>query len=160
VTRESEAQFVIRRATIDDVPILLTLIRQLAEHQGALDQVHTTEDGLRSALFSANPAAFAHVAERSGGVVGYALWYLSFSPWAGRQCIWLADLYVEPDSRRLGIACEFVHTLARRCIDNGYERIEWKMQDSNSTAEQFYRHIGASPQEGRVLYQLKGDALR
>lgn len=155
----NRSDFVIRRSTLDDIPRLLELIRQLASHQDALDQVHATEDGLRQALGANAPAAFAHVAESDGVVVGYALWYLSFSPWAGRQCMWLADLYVEPTHRGRGIGKALVRTLATLCSDAGYERVEWKMQESNELAANFYSAIGASQQAGRVLYQLKGPAL-
>lgn len=160
MTQFEGRHFIIRESTLDDIPRLLELICQLAAHQDALDQVHATEDGLRRALGSDTPAAFAHVAEKDAVVVGYALWYLSFSPWAGRQCIWLADLYVEPTYRNSGIGKALVRTLAELCSNAGYERLEWKMQESNKLAADFYGAIGASQQAGRVLYQLKGQALQ
>jgi GNAT superfamily N-acetyltransferase len=87
-------------ATAADVPRILELSRELAAYERSLDQVTTTTDDLRLALFAAQPAGFAHVAAADGYVIGFALWFVNFSTWLGRHGIYVEDLYVTPDFYR------------------------------------------------------------
>src|SRR5690606_12023209 len=94
---------VIRPATPADVPEIMAMIRELAEYEKAPNEVRTTEDDLRAALFRDDPVVFAHMAEddATGEVAGYALWFLNFSTWRG-QGIYLEDIYVRPHMRGAG----------------------------------------------------------
>lgn len=91
----------IRTATPADVPTILTLIRELADYEHALDEAVATEEQLHESLFGAAPTIFAHMAvdDATGESVGFALWYLTFSTWLGRNGIYLEDLYVRPECR-------------------------------------------------------------
>jgi GNAT superfamily N-acetyltransferase len=137
----------IRPAVPADVPRILALIADLAEYERSLDQVVTTEDDLRAALFAARPALFAHVAVVGGEVVGFALWFLNFSTWLGQHGIYLEDLYVTPEMR------------GRGCVQRGYGRLEWWVLDWNEPAIGFYRSIGAEPMSEWTVQRLSGDAL-
>ena len=75
---------VVRRARLDDVPVVLQLIKELATYEREPDAVVATEAQLRAALFGPDPKAFCHIAEDDAGeVVGFALWFLNFSTWEG-----------------------------------------------------------------------------
>lgn len=151
----------IRPAVVEDVPVVLRLIRELAEYEKALDEVETTEEQLREALFpgEGDAAVFAHVAEVDGEVVGCALWFLSFSTWTGTHGIWLEDLYVTPAQRGSGLGQELLRTLAAICVEGGYHRLEWWVLDWNTPSIGFYESIGAVAQDEWTRFRLDGQAL-
>lgn len=141
----------IRSATPDDVPAILTLVRELATYERAAHEVIATEDDLRAALFGEAPAVFCHVAETGGEVVGFALWFRTFSTWLGRHGIWLEDLYVRPAHRGSGLGRALLETLA---AERGDGRLEWAVLDWNEPAQGFYRTLGAAPQDEWTTWRL------
>ncbi|MEV4218043.1 MULTISPECIES: GNAT family N-acetyltransferase [unclassified Nonomuraea] len=149
----------IRPATPDDVPVINQLVRDLAEYEKSLHEVKLTDERLKDALFGDSPAAYAHVAESDGQVVGFALWFLSFSTWTGTYGIYLEDLYVRPESRGGGHGKALMTELARIGVERGYERFEWSVLDWNQPSIDFYRSIGAEPCDEWIRYRLSGDAL-
>ena len=150
---------VIRPATIDDIPDILRLVRALADYERALHEVKATEEQLRERLFGDEPKVFAHVVEHDGRVVGFALWYLTFSTWNGTHGIYLEDLFVEPDVRGKGYGKLLLTELARSAGERGYERVEWSVLNWNTPAIEFYAAMGARPQDEWTVYRLTGDAL-
>jgi GNAT superfamily N-acetyltransferase len=134
-------------------------VRELAEYERALDEVRLEQADVVAALFCEHPAAFCHVVEAEGEVVGLALWYLTFSTWVGRHGIYLEDLYVRPDHRRDGHGTALLATLARLCVERGYGRLEWAVLDWNTPALEFYRSLGARPLDDWTVHRLSGDAL-
>jgi GNAT superfamily N-acetyltransferase len=103
----------IRPARPGDVPAIHRLIRDLADYQGFPDSVVSTPDDLRRSLFDGEPAVFAHVAEHEGAVVGYALWFLTYSTWMGTHGIHLEDVYVHPSVRGQGYGRALLAELAQ-----------------------------------------------
>lgn len=149
----------IRYATTGDVPEILRLVRELAEYERALHEVKATEDQLRARLFGDDPKVFAHVAEHDGRVVGFAVWFLTFSTWNGTHGIYLEDLFVEPEYRGHGYGKGLLTELARVADDRGYGRVEWSVLDWNEPAIGFYKALGARPQGEWTVHRLAGDAL-
>ncbi|WP_433327268.1 N-acetyltransferase family protein [Spirillospora sp. CA-294931] len=149
----------IRPATPDDVPAMLRLVRDLAEYERALHEVKATEDDLREHLFGPEPRVFAHVAEHEGTVVGFALWFLTFSTWVGRHGIYLEDLYVDPEIRGKGYGRRLLTELARIADERGYGRVEWSVLNWNTPSIGFYESLGARPQDEWTVFRLTGDAL-
>jgi GNAT superfamily N-acetyltransferase len=150
----------IRPARPADVPVIYQLIRDLAAYEKALPEVTGTEQDLRRALLADPPAVFAHVAEHDGEVVGFALWFLNFSTWAGKHGIYLEDLYVRPDMRRFGLGRALLAELARICVERGYPRLEWWVLDWNQPARAFYAALGAAEMDEWTVHRLTGPALR
>jgi len=150
---------VIRIATPNDIPDILRLIRDLAEYERALHEVKATEEQLRESLFADDPKVFAHVVEHEGRVVGFALWFLTFSTWNGTHGIYLEDLYVEPQFRGHGYGKALLTELARIADERGYGRVEWAVLNWNTPAIAFYESLGARPQDEWTVYRLTGDTL-
>jgi GNAT superfamily N-acetyltransferase len=149
----------VRPATPDDVGLILSLIRELAEFERALHEVHATEESLRSTLFAERPAAFCHIAEYDGQAAGFALWFLNYSTWLGGHGLYLEDLYVRDDVRGKGVGITLLAELARICVDRGYPRLEWWVLDWNP-ARGFYEALGASALTEWIPYRLTGEALQ
>jgi GNAT superfamily N-acetyltransferase len=144
----------IRPARPDDVPVLLSLIRELADYERSLDQVAATAGSLRSALFADAPAVFCHVAVLDAEVVGLALWFLNFSTWTGTHGIYLEDLYVRPDARGAGAGRALLLSLVDVARERGYARVEWSVLDWNEPAIGFYRSLGAVPMADWTVWRL------
>ncbi|MBA2947233.1 GNAT family N-acetyltransferase [Streptomyces himalayensis] len=151
----------IRTAVPADVPVIHAMIRELAAYEKALDEARATHEQLHDALFGERPAAFAHIAEddATGEAVGFALWFLNFSTWRGVHGIYLEDLYVRPDRRGGGHGKALLAELARICVERGYERLEWSVLNWNEPSIEFYRAMGALPQDEWTVYRLTDEAL-
>ena len=150
----------IRAAEPGDVDAVVGLIGDLAEYERARHEVQVDATSLHAALFGPTPAVFAHVAVVDGEVVGFALWFLSFSTWLGRHGIYLEDLYVRPEHRGGGHGRALLATLARIAVDRGYGRLEWAVLDWNEPALAFYRALGAVALDEWTVHRLTGDALQ
>ena len=150
----------IRPAAPADVPVVLELVRELAVYEKEPDAVEATEELLAAALFGPSPVASCHVAEVDGAVVGFALWYVSFSTWQGRPGLWLEDLFVRPAARGHGLGKALLQALAQVCVDRGYGRFEWWVLDWNVDAQGFYRSLGARPEDDWTVWRVDGEQLQ
>jgi GNAT superfamily N-acetyltransferase len=159
----------IRAATPADVPVIHTLVRELALYERAVDEARATPGQLHDALFGPDPAAYALIAqdgeedgEEDGGgeAVGFALWFRNFSTWTGTPGMYLEDLYVRPEARGAGHGGALLAALAAICVERGWSRFEWSVLDWNDKALGVYRSIGAVPQDEWTVQRLSGPALR
>ena len=92
-------------------------------------------------------------------MVGFALWFISYSTWAGRHGIYLEDLYVTPRRRGQGHGKALLAELARICVQRGYRRLEWWVLDWNTRARGFYASLGATAMDQWTVHRLTGPAL-
>jgi GNAT superfamily N-acetyltransferase len=152
--------FIISPATEPDVPDILEMIRELAEFEHLAHEVHTDADGLRAALFGAQPVAWALLARVDGAVAGYAIYYRTFSTFVGRPGIYLEDLYVRPAFRQKGVGRGLLEAVGEASIALGGGRFEWMALDWNENALRFYRGLGAKVMEDWVLLRLTGGEVR
>ena len=149
----------IRRVARSDVERVVALAHELADYEKAPDECHLTATQLHAALFGPEPALFGHVAEVDGEVVGFAVWFLSFSTWRGVHGLYLEDLFVRPEHRGSGLGRALLVALARECVERGYERFEWSVLNWNTPSIEFYRSQGAVPLDEWTRYRLADDAL-
>lgn len=150
----------IRAAERHDVPLLLSLIRELAEYERAADEVLGTEELLHEALFGAEHVAEAVIAEVGGEPAGFALFFRTFSTWLCLPGLWLEDLYVAAGHRRSGVGRALLAHLAQLAVSRGYGRLEWSALQWNTPALDFYESIGASRLEEWRVFRLTGASLR
>src|SRR5690606_31749200 len=116
----------VRPVRPDDVPAVVAMAHELAEYERAPDECHLTDADLHRALFADHPAVFGHVAVAADDVpVGFALWFLNYSTWEGRNGIHLEDLFVRPAARGSGAGRALLAALAQICVERGYRRLEW-----------------------------------
>jgi GNAT superfamily N-acetyltransferase len=149
----------VRDATSADLGEIAIMIRELAVFEEAAAEVAFDPDDLARHLFGPDPAARVLLATvpPAGGeagdgdvVAGMAVWFRTFSTWVGRPGIWLEDLFVRPQYRRLGLATELLTALAGRTDG----RLEWQVLDWNRDAVAFYAGLGAAPVAGWTRYRL------
>jgi len=150
----------IRQAAEADVPLVASLIRELAEYERLKDEVTMTEERLRVALFGERPYAEVAIAEDASGVpLGFALFFHNFSTFLGQPGIYLEDLFVRPSHRGAGVGRALLEHLARLAGERGCGRLEWAVLDWNEPAIGFYRRLGARPQDDWTVFRLSGEAL-
>ena len=149
----------IRTAVPADAPLILALIRELAEYERLSHEVDATEGMIAAALFTRSPRVFCEIAEWEGEPAGFALWFYSFSTFRGRHGLYLEDLFVRPVFRGKGIGKALLVHLANQCIANGWSRLQWSVLDWNEPSIAFYRSLGALALDGWTKNRLEGAAL-
>ena len=97
--------------------------------------------------------------ELDGSAIGYAVYFYSYSTWLGRNGIYLEDLYITPEQRGVGAGKRLLRHIAREAVAEGCGRLEWSVLDWNEPAIQFYKSLGAAPQDEWVRYRLEGETL-
>jgi GNAT superfamily N-acetyltransferase len=142
-----------------DSGLIYSLIRELAEYEKLLHEVEATEAGIAEALFADSPRLFCEIAEWNGEAVGFAVWFLNFSTFAGRHGIFLEDLFVRPAFRGKGIGKALLACLAKKCIENGWSRLQWSVLDWNAPSIAFYKSLGAVLMDEWTGCRLNGPAL-
>lgn len=149
----------IRPGTEDDVPLILSLIRELAEYERLSHEVVATEEMLRDSLFGERRVAEVLIGYAGGEPAAFALFFHNFSTFLGRPGIYLEDLYVRPEFRGSGAGRALLVRLASIAGERGCGRLEWSVLDWNEPAIGFYESIGASPVSGWTVYRVTGEAL-
>ena len=149
----------IREATEEDVPLILSLIRELAEYERLSHEVVATEDTLRESLFGERRYAEVLIAEHDGTPAGFALFFHNFSTFLGKPGIYLEDLYVRPVFRGAGIGKKLLVHLARLAKRRDCGRLEWWVLDWNEPSIGFYKKLGAVPMDDWTVYRVTGEAL-
>jgi GNAT superfamily N-acetyltransferase len=134
----------IRPATPDDIPVLHTFIRELADFEKLTHEVVATEGHLQAALFGDPPAAEALVAKSSNTPAGFALFFHNYSTFAGQRGLYLEDLYVSPAFRNHGVGKALLTRLSQIAQERHCARFEWTVLDWNENAIHFYQKIGAA----------------
>src|SRR5438876_4648041 len=127
----SKSNFEIRPARVEDVPIILKLIRDLATYERAPKEVTATEDQLADVLFGKKPVAEVLLAFEGKSPVGFAVFFHNFSTWLGRPGLYLEDLFVKPENRGKGYGRALLIELAKIARERDCGRMEWAVLNWN-----------------------------
>lgn len=146
-------------AEVADVPVILGMIKALAEYEQLTHEVVATEDDLRQSLFGPRPAGEVVLAYAGETPIGFALFFHNFSTFLGRRGLYLEDLFVVPEWRGRGIGRELLAHLARLAVERDCGRMEWSVLDWNDSAVGFYQRLGARVMEDWRICRLTGDGL-
>ena len=153
------ADFQIRPARVEDMSIILQLIRDLATYERAPDEVTATEDQLVDVLFGERPVAEVLLAFEEESPVGFAVYFYNFSTWLGQPGLYLEDLFVKPEKRGKGYGRALLVELAKIARDRGCGRMEWAVLNWNEPAINFYRALGAKPMDEWTVFRLTHDEI-
>lgn len=148
------------------------MIRELADHEHAIDSVLATEQTLLSTLsFAPTPTSppsgpgyakslilrLPH--SEGGGVAGMALYFNNYSTWLSAPGVYLEDLYVREQYRGRGYGKLLIKALAVECKRIGGGRVEWCCLKWNEPSLKFYRSLGAKEMKEWVTLRVDGDVL-
>src|SRR5213596_1634085 len=151
--------FDIRPASVEDVRIILQLIRDLAAYERAPHEVTATEEQLVDVLFGERPSAEVLLVFEGQSPVGFAVYFFNFSTWLGRPGLYLEDLFVKPENRGKGYGRALLIELAKIARERDCGRMEWAVLDWNEPAIKFYRALGAKPMEEWTVFLLTRDRI-
>ena len=140
-----------------DCPLILEYIKKLADYEKRLDEVIATESDIEKWVFDEKQAEviFAYLDDN---VIGFALYFLSFSTYIGNVNMHLEDLFIDPEYRGNGYGKALLKELGKIVIDKGYGRFEWTCLSWNKQSIDFYLSIGAEQKDWNVFH-FKGEAL-
>jgi GNAT superfamily N-acetyltransferase len=147
-------------ATEHDVPVILQLIKALADYEHLTHEVQATEEGLRASLFGPRPSAEVVLARIGDAPVGFAVFFHNFSTFVGRPGLYLEDLFVIPEHRRHGIGRRLLAHLAAIAVERNCGRMEWAVLNWNETAIHVYRAVAARSLDDWTVFRLTGEELR
>jgi GNAT superfamily N-acetyltransferase len=154
------ANFLIRPAVSTDTGAIFGLIRDLADYERLLSEMVGTEAELERHLFGDRPFAEVLVAEVCQQVVGFALFFPTYSTFLTRPGLHLEDLFVRSEYRGQGIGKALIQGVAQVACDRGYGRLEWTVLDWNAPAIGFYQRLGATLLPDWRICRVTDPALR
>jgi GNAT superfamily N-acetyltransferase len=154
-----KAEIRIVEATAADVPVILDLIRGLAEYEKLSHCFTATEEKLRATLFGPHPAAEVLLGYIGEECAGFALFFQNYSTFLAKPGIFLEDLFVKPEFRGRGVGRALLIRVGKIAKERGCGRYEWEVLDWNAPAIGFYKSLGAVPMDEWTKYRVTGDVL-
>lgn len=149
----------IHQAKAEDSALILRFITELATYEKLESEVKATEVDIKQSLFGHDSTTKAIICYVNDEPVGFAVYFFNYSTWLGKHGLYLEDLYVSPEYRKVGAGKALLKYLAKVALSKGCGRFEWCVLDWNEPAIEFYQSIGAQPQDEWVIYRLTGEAL-
>lgn len=150
----------IRAGTSRDIPVILAMIRGLAEYEHLASEVKATATRLRRDGSGRRRYFETLVCGRGRKIVGFALYFYTYSTFAGRPSLYIEDLFVLPAERGKGAGKALLSALARIALLRGCGRMEWVVLRENDPAIRFYERIGAKLHQEWIVTRLSVTHLR
>ncbi len=147
-----------RYAQREDVPLIMQLVRGLAEYEHLADEIVADPAVMEAQIFDEKKAEVIF-AVAEGREVGFALFFHNFSTFLGRAGIYLEDLFVLPEHRGHGYGKALLKKLAAIAVERQCGRLEWCCLDWNQPSIDFYLSLGAQPLSDWTTYRVTGQTL-
>jgi len=151
--------FEIRHTEEEDVPVILSLIKELAVYERLLHEVVATEEILMKNLFGQKRYAESVLGFYLDQPVGFAIFFNNFSTFVGKPGLYLEDLYVKPEYRGKGFGKVLLAYLAKLAVERDCGRYEWAVLDWNEPALKFYQSLGAKVMDEWLIHRVTGEEL-
>ena len=155
----STSTFKIRPAVEEDAPVILSLIKELAEYEHLSREVVASVEDIRKTLFGERLFAETLIGEYKDVPISFALFFHNFSTFLGKPGIYLEDLYVQPEHRGKGFGSKMLAHIAALAKERNCGRFEWSVLNWNTPAIRTYEKLDATPMKEWILYRLSGEAL-
>jgi GNAT superfamily N-acetyltransferase len=150
---------VVRPLTPADTPRLLDLIDGLADYEKLARPDPAARQRLAADAGADKPLFRTLLAEVDGVVVGYAIYFFTYSTFRARPSLYLEDIFVLPESRAQGAGVALFRACAREAVKLGCGRMEWQVLSWNQPSIQFYERLGARQLGDWLPFRLDGEAL-
>lgn len=145
-----------------DLPELLSLCRDHADHEGLSFSDTGQTERWQDAFFGEKPRVFGWVvsAVSGGPLLGYMTATIDFSTWDARPFVYLDCLYLRPEARRNGLGRRMMATLNAFALARGCPEVQWQTPPTNTLGLAFYRAIQARelPKQ-RFSLAVKAEAM-
>jgi GNAT superfamily N-acetyltransferase len=148
----------VRSAEPDDMAAVAQMARALAAHVRDPDPGEGT-DALTQNCFGPDRWCECLVVEAADTLLGFALACRRFEAGTGHRSLWISDLYVSPEARRIGAGRALLRALAERAREQGCIRLGWDVWRENDVARAFYARVGAHIDDEIVVMVAPLDGL-
>lgn len=140
----------IRKATEQDFPAVLSLIKEFSIFQKTPERVTITQEQMQEEAnyFQCFVAETAHK-----NIIGYACFFFTYYSWSGRA-LFLDDLYVQEAYRKHGIGKMLLNEVITFAKNNNCKKLRWQVSKWNENAISFYKSIGAKIDEVEINCDL------
>ena len=147
-----------RFAKKEDVSLILSFIKELAEYENMSSDVIADEKTLTKWIFDERKADVIFAIENEKEV-GFALYFYNFSTFLGRAGLYLEDLFVTPEYRKRGHGKALIKQLAKIAVERGLGRLELSCLNWNKPSIDFYLSLGATKMSDWTVYRFTGESL-
>ncbi len=151
---ENKNGIVIRPAEKEDVGLILSFIKELADYEKLTDAVTADENLLAETLFGKDAVPKSLLAFYNSEPAGFAIYFYNFSTFIGKPGLYLEDVYVKPELRGKGIGKQVLIYLAKIASEKDCGRFEWSVLDWNEPSIKFYKNLGAKPMDDWTVFRL------
>lgn len=149
----------IRKAKPDDIPVILQMIKELAEYEKLFDKVVATAENLKNAIFGTEQIVEVWLAEVDEEVVGHVFFFRNFSTFLAKPGLYIEDIYVKPQFRNKGFGTKLLLKVVEIAHKNNYARVEWSVLDWNKSAIRLYKKLGAAEMNGWNVFRLSSNEI-
>lgn len=153
-----DKKFRLREATREEVPVVLSYIKKLAEYEKLSHRVFATVESLDHWLFERNIGKVLFP-EEDGNIVGFVIYFYNFSTFEGKAGIYLEDVYIDEEARGRGYGKKIFEHIAETALKEGCSRIEFVCLDWNENSINFYKKLGAFPMSDWSTYRIENDKI-
>ena len=130
-------KIILRKAESFDIPLIFSLVKELAIFDRAPEEVTATIDD-----YSDKPLFDAFILFENDQLVGFSLWYFRFSTWKGKR-LYLEDLFVKSEYRSKGYGKLLMEATIEEAKATNSKGLMWQVLDWNSPAIEFYKKYDA-----------------
>jgi GNAT superfamily N-acetyltransferase len=141
----------IRHAEPPDADAVLSLMRELADHERHSQYFRLTHDALTRYCFTTPARLEVLVAVCEEGIVGYASYMAQLSPWAGREYLFVDDVYVVASRRGSRVGSLLMKRIGEIATQREMD-VRWHVETDNASAQKFYRSLGAELRSRFIAY--------
>ncbi|RGP78270.1 hypothetical protein FLONG3_3585 [Fusarium longipes] len=156
----------IRPASSQDIPQILSFIRDGGEEQSPGAHIAATEEALLDTLYlsdvSDNKPRFGRpllIFSPEGKPAGLLIYFFNYTTWAAAPGVCMEELYVVSQYRRHGYARLLVQVLATAAKEAGCVKMEWLCLENNTRALSFYDKLGAVRKDDWLVLKVDQDGI-
>lgn len=151
-------QITVRDAELPDVPAVLALMSELADHEGLRQYLALTPESLAEYSLGEPKRFHVIVATAGAAIVGYTTFFFQFSPWMACEYLFVDDVYVTQTHRGHGVGSLLMNRIAEIAVARDVHA-RWYVETVNRSAQEFYKALGAELRD-RVIAYWSREAMR
>ena len=133
----------VRRLAAGEIDTFLDLIDALADYERLARPDADARQRLTRDALTDPPRFSVLLAEAGGQIVGYAVYFFTYSTFLARPTLYLEDLFVTPAARGQGAGLALFRACVTQAMQNGCGRMEWQVLTWNTPSIEFYLRLGA-----------------
>lgn len=147
-----------RECNEQDMGLVLSFIKKIAQYEKMLDLVKATEQSLHEWIVEKK---IAHVffIMCDNKEVGFALYFYNFSTFVGKAGLYLEDIFIDEEYRHFGFGKKVFYHLSKIAKENNCERFDFVCLDWNEPSLRFYQSLGAKVLNEWKLIRLEADSI-